>query len=654
MMKKYLLLFPILLINLTMLGQTANMDSLLKRLKSIKEDTTGVNLYLEIGNAYVGVEPVKAKEYYRKAIELGTKKKLHTATIKSIFNYSSIFSITGEYDSSMVYNEKALALAREIKDSLNTGIALFNIGVTHGFLDNYEAAIQNCQEGLKMIEGKVYKKLEVQINDQLQGLYWQMAQYDKAIGFGEKAVQLSRQLHTPYELAKSLSNLSISYLAKSMQPKALPLLTEALEIARSLGNNNLESTILLNMSDILLVSGDYEKAKQYIDRSILLYSRIGSKDGEAISLRALAIYYLQKKDFSNAQKLASASAIMAKKNGRALDHAEAIHILSSVAFASGDMRLGDQYYRQYGDSIKSLVKKLLSQKSADLEKKYETEKKETQIKKLEADKQVQRLSIRQKNTLNYILIGSAVTLLIISLLSYRTYQQKQKLQQQRINELETEKQLTATEAVLKGEEQERTRLAKDLHDGLGGMLSGIKYSLNTMKGNLIMTPENAQAFERSMDMLDSSIQEMRRVAHNMMPEALAKFGLNTALKDFCNDVTQSGVLNVAYSSIGLENEVIEQTTSITIYRIVQELINNTMKHAAASAAIVQLSNTGGQLSLTVEDDGKGFDPVILKRAKGIGWTNIQSRVAFLKGRLDVDSKTGKGTSVHIEINTIAN
>jgi len=146
---------------------------------------------------------------------------------------------------------------------------------------------------------------------------------------------------------------------------------------------------------------------------------------------------------------------------------------------------------------------------------------------------------------------------LILFLSYRNYRQNKEIQLRRINELEREKKLTATEAVFKGEEQERTRMAKDLHDGLGGLLSGIKYSLNTMKGNLIMTPENNQTLERSMDMLDSSIKEMRRVAHNMMPEALVKFGLDTALKDFCNDINQSGALKVNYQSIGLENKIID-------------------------------------------------------------------------------------------------
>ncbi|MBS1663811.1 MAG: sensor histidine kinase [Bacteroidetes bacterium] len=231
------------------------------------------------------------------------------------------------------------------------------------------------------------------------------------------------------------------------------------------------------------------------------------------------------------------------------------------------------------------------------------------------------------------------------------FRQKRALQQQRIAELEIEKQLHFTEAVLKGEEQERTRLAKDLHDGLGGMLSGIKYGFNNMKGNLILTPETAQAFERSMDMLDSSIREMRRVAHNMMPEALVKFGLNTALKDFCNDITGSGALTVTYQSMGLEDgKPIDQTTSITIYRIVQELINNSLKHASAKTAIVQVSRGDNDtLSITVEDDGKGFDTTALKTSGGIGWTSITNRVEFLKGKWDIQSTPGKGTSVLIEI-----
>ena len=157
-------------------------------------------------------------------------------------------------------------------------------------------------------------------------------------------------------------------------------------------------------------------------------------------------------------------------------------------------------------------------------------------------------------------------------------------------------------------------------------------------------------FERSLDMIDTSIKELRRVAHNMMPEALVKFGLDTALRDFCNDINQSGALKVNYQSIGMQQTTIDQTAAITIYRIVQELLNNIMKHAAAKNAIVQLSKTDDLLSLTVEDDGKGFDTSILRAARGIGWGNIQTRVEYLKGKTDIQSAPEKGTSVHIEMN----
>ena len=174
-----------------------------------------------------------------------------------------------------------------------------------------------------------------------------------------------------------------------------------------------------------------------------------------------------------------------------------------------------------------------------------------------------------------------------------------------------------------------------------------------MKENLIMTPENAQAFERSLDMLDSSIKEMRRVAHNMMPEMLVKYDLNTALREFCSEIDRSGVLQVSYQSIGMDKVQLDQTIAVTIYRIVQELVNNTIKHAAAKSLLVQLhaSELEKLLTLTVEDDGRGFDPSVLNQAQGIGWNNIKNRVEFLKGKIDINTAAGKGTSVLIELNT---
>ncbi len=283
------------------------------------------------------------------------------------------------------------------------------------------------------------------------------------------------------------------------------------------------------------------------------------------------------------------------------------------------------------------------------EARYNNQVQVQRISSLEKTTLEQSISIRKKSLLNYVLIAATVVLITVSALGYRNYKQKQQLQQQQIEQLETDKQLLAAEALMRGEEQERTRLAKDLHDGLGGMLSGVKFSFQHMRDNLVMTPDNQAAFERSLDMLNSSINELRRVAHNMMPESLVKFGLDAALSDFCSSVTDSGALEVRYQSLHLQQASVSQQLSIAVYRIVQELLSNVLKHAAATHALVQVSMQNQVLQITVEDDGKGFDKQQLADSKGMGWNNIRSRIDYLQGKMDIRSAPGEGTSVFIEL-----
>ena len=170
-----------------------------------------------------------------------------------------------------------------------------------------------------------------------------------------------------------------------------------------------------------------------------------------------------------------------------------------------------------------------------------------------------------------------------------------------------------------------------------------------MKDNMIITAETADRFERTMGMLDQSISELRRVAHNMMPESLMKLGLDTALQDICHGTNQNGKLNLKYQSFNLDDASIPKSTASVIYRIIQELLNNMLKHAGADEALLQLVRNGNALSITVEDNGKGFDKEILQSNTGIGFSNLQNRVTYLQGVLDIQTAPGNGTSVNIEI-----
>lgn len=643
------ILLYILLLAVTATAQVQlNKDSLLRLLPQIKDDTAGAEFYIALGQQFENNEPERAKAYYRKARDISQAIGYTAGVIRYINNYTYVLNLQGQYDSSLLLNLQGVEMARNTNDSLNLAKTLVNSGTSFRYLGRYEDAIRHYEEGKRIFERLGDPFYSAQLGDILALLYIDMRQYDKAILSGKKAADYFRKTNNPLLLSVALNNLGIAYAKKLQLADALACFKETLRLGEQLGDSSIIVSGLLNVGDIYLKQGRYAQMEPYFRKALLLNQRIGSQATSAIVNRALALVEMSKKNYTPAKNYALQSLEIARKNHLREEEKKALETLANLHYALQDMPMAESYLQQATLLADSMLNETVARNALEIEKRFESEKKDFTIKQLEAEREVQHLAMRQKTILNTVLIVGFILLLFIAGLLYRNYKHQQRLQQQRISELEKEKQLAATEAVLKGEEQERTRLAKDLHDGLGGMLSGIKYTMNAMKGNLIMTPENAQAFERSMDMLDSSIQEMRRVAHNLMPEALVKFGLDTALRDFCNEINQAGALQVSYQSIGLTPEAVTQTTAITVYRIVQELLNNVLKHAVARQALVQVSLIEGNLSITVEDDGKGFDTAtVAAPASGMGLSNIRSRVEYLRGKMDVQSAPGKGTSVHI-------
>ena len=141
---------------------------------------------------------------------------------------------------------------------------------------------------------------------------------------------------------------------------------------------------------------------------------------------------------------------------------------------------------------------------------------------------------------------------------------------------------------------------------------------------------------------------MRRVAHNMMPEALLKFGLGEAIQDYCDGINESNVVKMKYTQIG-SLQMLDQSTEIVLYRIIQELTNNALKHAAAKNIFVQITTHEQGLSITVEDDGKGFAVKELPDAGGSGLRNVAARVDYLKGSIDIKTEEASGCSITMEV-----
>jgi signal transduction histidine kinase len=626
-----------------------NLDSLLKLVPMAKEDSAAVDLYINIGQQYEVNEPESSKYYYRKARDLSEKINYPAGVIKYINNYSYVLNVEGNSDSSLLLNLYGIELSRKTNDSINLAKTLFNTGTAYRFKNEYEKAIPYYMEGFAIFDKIGNASLVCKTYDILQVIYQDLGQKQKALEYGLKALEKCKETDNPLFLGTAYLNLGVSYFKLNRLTEAKRMYDDALKIGKELNNKQLINTSLLSLGGYYIQLNDYEKLESIYNETLSIGKATQDREVEIVSLNGLSIFQTHKKNYAKAKAYSNDALALAEKYDFAKEKIDILDHLSNIHYAMQNMEEAERYAKQARLLRDSLLNENTGRVLLDAEKKYETEKKAAQINQLTAEKKLQDLSIQRKNIINIILILGTLSLAAIFMLSLRNYRHRRHLQQQRINELENEKLLAATEAVLKGEENERSRLAKDLHDGLGGMLSGIKFTMNNMKGNLIMTEENQLAFERSMDMLDSSIREMRRVAHNLMPEALVKFGLDTAINDFCNDIRRSGALDIQYQSVGMENVLLEQTTAITIYRIIQELVNNIIKHAAARHAVVQISKTDDIIAITVEDDGKGFDTAVLNGSRGMGWANIQNRVEFMKGRLDVRSEPDNGTSVHIVI-----
>lgn len=625
-------------------GQQAQADSIRRLLKQNLPDTTRAQNLVQIGIYSEAIDPAQANAAYDEALNYALDKKLNYYAGIALYNQSYALADLGKTD------EKVKNLRNAIRYLINAthskaGYMLASTYATlathYKIVEAYDSAVWYYLKAIPLFESNGYPGRVTGESLNLAAVYKELKLTDKQREYVDKAMKFAH-------FANDNKSLLLAYLYKALYYTELNEFSLAKKYADSSTVYYSESLDFIRRQTYFLVKADtyqnvkaFDSAVFYFEKCYQLAKNANSGWNMIEPLLQIGYIKLQTKDYKNAEQYLKQGIQLAEKDSIKVFMKEAYGTLSDAYYESGRFKEAYEYLNKHHIIKDTLLSEERKKFALNLEKKYETEKKDAEI-------ALQKAELSKKNTLNYLLIGGASAILLVTLLLYRNYQHKQKIQQQRIIELETEKQLAATEAVLKGEEQERTRLAKDLHDGLGGMLSGIKHSMHTMKGNVIMTPENQQAFERSIDMLDSSIKEMRRVAHNLMPESLVKFGLDTAVKDFCNDMNESGALAVSYQSMGLEQLQLDETANITIYRIVQELINNVMKHAAAQSVIVQLNHTDRLLSITVEDDGKGFDTNLLKGAKGIGWSNIQNRVEFMKGRWDVESQPGKGASVHIE------
>ena len=399
----------------------------------------------------------------------------------------------------------------------------------------------------------------------------------------------------------------------------------ALQLGRDLQDDILITQSLLGLAPVYRQQSNNDSVTSLLKQALVVAGQI--KDNQHSS----AIYRMMGENEYDNQRIESAQSFylkalnIARENNAAGDLDRVYRDLAFSSTALGQTQLGGYYDSLHQRTNDSLFSINVAANFQELNAKYQAEKKQLEIDHL-------RL---QKAVLTAILLMS---LLVVALL-YWVIKSRRK-------EQESEKRLSAAASMMQGQEQERERLSRDLHDGLGGMLTGIQLSLFSLSNTTMQDPLQRNLFDKTIQQLQSTMSELRRVAHNLVPEAMVRLGLAQAVQDYCKSMETAENCQIRCIVYGLES-ALPGNTDIVVYRIVQELVNNVCKHANATEALVQLMRNGNVMNITIEDNGRGFDTANICQQKAAGLYNVRSRVAYLNGTVNI-SANSKGTSVYIE------
>ena len=545
------------------------------------------------------------KEVEKHALTSGNKRML----MRTYAMLTSYYTTTKSPEKAIEYGIKNIKLAKSPEELFQTQQGVANIYITvNNFKEACKYASMAYEEAKKIKDNRrlahilgVLGKCNMNQNNILEAEFY----FNKAIKIGLESKNLKQTAYAYLDLGE----LNIKY--KSDTIKGISLLKKSQSIAIDLGDRRLISSVDISLGEIYLNTDIHIEGLELLKNSFY--------DAET------------KDDYDYAFKTSS----LIQKYYETIDTDSALVWYKKNQF--------------FKDTLNAISKQ---EKFMEIETKYYVSEKEKQNLLLQSEIEKERL--QQRN----LWIGGVIVFSFISITWFLIYknikrkqriaEQERKIEIQKKEKILKDQELNAIDAMIKGQEKERLRLASDLHDNVGATLAAARLQFEHLQKHKGSLPNEEELFDNTGKLLEEAYQEVRSMAHIKNSGVLAKLGLLPAIEKLAKNVSVSK-LHVEVKDFGL-NERISNTLEITIFRIIQELVTNIIKHANASEAIISLTQIENTLNIIVEDNGIGFNPrEVSLNADGMGLGNIEKRIEYLEGTLEVDATPGKGTNILIDI-----
>jgi len=548
------------------------------------------------------------------------------------------YNKTEKIDSLLYFTQKNI---RYLKSRNNRDLRLVDFNNLEGayfmHLNKQREALERYYASLEIADasGDALSKIKAVTN--IGWAFMELNQCDTAVAYFKTAINLMRSNNLD-KFAPVYNNIASCYGDLKKYDSAKKYVLIGIDIAQK--NNDL----VAEANGLNILGTVHEAYKEYNDElKVLMQAKaIREKLGDPFfivsDMATIAGLYSKTGQYQKGIEIAQQALEIAKKNNIVIKLSLIYQALASNYEGAGNYAAAMTAYKQLSAMKDSMYAEASPEALAEMRAKYETEKKERKI-----HEQQSKLA-KQK-----IVIGSIIAVaILIALLGYTQYRRYQWKQEAKMRVAILKQQEEATKAVIEAEEAERQRIAKDLHDGVGQMMSAAKMNLSAFESNVhFKNEEEKESFEKIITLVDESCREVRSVSHNMMPNALLKNSLSSAIREFIDKLDHKK-LQVHLYTEGLEDRL-DSNVETVLYRVIQECVNNVIKHAEANTLDISIVREANEITATIEDNGKGFSTSDKEKFDGIGLKNIRTRIEYLKGTVDFDSSAGKGTLIALHV-----
>jgi two-component system NarL family sensor kinase len=562
--------------------------------------------------------------------------------IRLLKHAGSSYVFETNYSDAIKYFNEALSIAEEINLYIEIANINNNLGVLSNEIGNYKTAYIHFVEALNNYDlaGNQDKKTGTYNNIGL--VYYHLKNYTKALNYFDKVLDSTIQPRDTILIASVLNNIALCYSSENKPDKALEYLERAVRLSEKINNKYGLCISYQLMGSIYLTLDQTEKAFDAFAVSIDIAREKEWSYQLAVSRLGNARVMLSINKTNEALKIANEVLEMAGAQASLVLKSDAHQALSDIYWKTGDYRNSMLQYREYTKTQEEIVNQTVIHQVYDVELTHLNQ--VNKMQQLELDRKM--LIISNKNTLLFFLSLVFVLLLIGIWLAYLNHRHRQKVSlQTTIIEL-TEKK---SNAALEAEIQERKRIGEELHDSLGYLLSLANLNASVLyKRKDIAEEKRKELLEALMKSIEDAFDEVRNISHNLAPSLLSERGLKGALKNISDRVNQSTKLSMSFDTFGLDDKL-DNLIENTLFRTIQEIVNNTIKHAGASNLFIQITQGNNEISLMAEDNGKGFNFDEIKKHSSYGLSHLKSRIENLNGTMYIDSNQNRGTIISILI-----